>query len=138
MRKIFLISAFIISSQVVLGQQFAFELWHEGKLVLETSDTLRGLVKYDQQSDIIQIKIKGQLQSYTARKVLFVEIFDAGAKRYRQFYSLPFSANNTYKTPIFFSLFVRERLRFFVVRSWNTAPSVRPITIMEQRLVLCW
>ncbi|MCE2997651.1 MAG: hypothetical protein ACK5RG_09755 [Cyclobacteriaceae bacterium] len=125
MRKIFLISAFIISSQVVLGQQFAFELWHEGKLVLETSDTLRGLVKYDQQSDIIQIKIKGQLQSYTARKVLFVEIFDAGAKRYRQFYSLPFSANNTYKTPIFFELICegkitvlcREKLEYRTVSS---------------------
>jgi len=110
MRKIFLLSVFIISWQGLLAQQFAFELWHEGKLVLETSDTLRGLVKYDQQNDIIQIKNRGQLQSYTARKVLFVEIFDTGAKRYRQFYSLPYSANNTYKTPIFFELICEGKL----------------------------
>ncbi|MFM7851688.1 MAG: hypothetical protein ACKO96_07145 [Flammeovirgaceae bacterium] len=92
------------------AQQFSFEFWHEGKIVLETSDTLRGLVKYDLQNDLLEFKIKNQLESYTARKVLFFEIFDQSAKRYRQFYSLPYSQNNTYNTPTFFELVVEGKL----------------------------
>lgn len=75
----------ICISVAASAQQFPFEFWHEGKIVLETSDTLRGLVKYDLQNDLLQLKIKNQLESFTARKVLFFEIFDQSAKRYRQF-----------------------------------------------------
>ncbi|MBS1554301.1 MAG: hypothetical protein JSU09_05190 [Bacteroidetes bacterium] len=97
-------------SAATSAQQFPFEFWHEGKIVLETSDTLRGLVKYDLQNDLLQLKIKNQLESYTARKVLFFEIFDQSAKRYRQFYSLPYSQNNTYNTPTFFELVAEGKL----------------------------
>ncbi|MCA4898996.1 MAG: hypothetical protein ACK514_11740 [Bacteroidota bacterium] len=97
-------------SAAASAQQFPFEFWHEGKIVLETSDTLRGLVKYDLQNDLLQLKIKNQLESYTARKVLFFEIFDQSAKRYRQFYSLPYSQNNTYNTPTFFELVAEGKL----------------------------
>jgi hypothetical protein len=107
------------------AQQFAFELWHEGKIVLESNDTLKGLVKYDLQNDLLQVKIKSQLESFAARKVLFFEIFDTTVKRYRQFYSLPYSANNTYKTPTFFellsegklTLLAREKLEYRTVSS---------------------
>lgn len=97
-------------SAAASAQQFPFDFWHEGKIVLETSDTLRGLVKYDLQNDLLQLKIKNQLESYTARKVLFFEIFDQSAKRYRQFYSLPYSQNNTYNTPTFFELVAEGKL----------------------------
>lgn len=97
-------------SAAASAQQFPFEFWHEGKIVLETSDTLRGLVKYDLQNDLLQLKVKNQLESYTARKVLFFEIFDQSAKRYRQFYSLPYSQNNTYNTPTFFELVAEGKL----------------------------
>ncbi|MFM8912720.1 MAG: hypothetical protein ACKOE6_07385, partial [Flammeovirgaceae bacterium] len=97
-------------STVAKAQQFPFEFWHEGKIVLETSDTLRGLVKYDLQNDLLQLKVKNQLESFTARKVLFFEIFDQSAKRYRQFFSLPYSQNNTYNTPTFFELVAEGKL----------------------------
>ncbi len=127
MQRVILLSVFVLFAQTIWAQQFAFELWHEGKVVLESTDTLRGLVKYDQQSDIIQVKSNGHLQSFTARKILFVEIFDAGAKRYRQFYSLPYSPNNTYKTPYFFELICegkitllsREKVEYRTVSSVN-------------------
>lgn len=129
MRKFFLLSVFIVSSQVLLAQQFAFELWHEGKAVLESGDTLRGILKYEQsqdyKADLLQVKSKGQLQSFSPRKILFFEIFDSSAKRYRQFYSLPYSENNTYKSPVFFELICegkitvlcREKLEYRTVSS---------------------
>ncbi len=87
------------------AQDWAFELWHEGKIVLESGDTLRGQVKYDLQQDLIQYK-KGQsiAQAFTARKVLYFEIFDSSIRKYRQFFSLPYATNTDYKAPVFFEL----------------------------------
>lgn len=86
------------------AQHFAFELWHDGKLVLDSGDTLRGNIKYNMQENLIQLQASGRNESLTARKVLFFEIFDTTVKHYRQFYSLPYSSNGTYKAPVFFEL----------------------------------
>ncbi len=92
------------------GQQFAFEFWHSGKAVLDTGDTLRGNIKYEMQSDILQVQVDKKLESYTARKVLYFEIFDETVKRYRNFYSLPFSQASQYKAPVFFELLEEGKL----------------------------
>ena len=92
------------------GQQFAFEYWHEGKIVLDTGDTLIGAVKYEMQSDLLQFQANEKNQSFTARKVLFYEIFDVTIKQYRQFYSLPYSVSNGYKAPVFFELLAEGKI----------------------------
>lgn len=94
------------------AQQFAFDLWHEGKMILDAGDTLRGSIKYDLQNDLIQYQSdpKSTFESYTARKVLFFEIFDTTVKRYRLFYSLPYSAAGQYKAPVFFELLEEGKL----------------------------
>jgi hypothetical protein len=92
------------------GQQFAFEYWHSGRAVLDTGDTLRGNIKYELQSDILQVQANKKLESFTARKVLFFEIFDETVKRYRTFYSLPFSQAGQYKAPVFFELLEEGKL----------------------------
>ena len=96
---------FILTVHGAAAQQWPFELWHEGKIVLETGDTLRGLVKYDLQQDLVQFNDqRSQIEAFTARKVLFFEIFDNTEKRYRNFFALPFGATGNYKTPVFFEL----------------------------------
>ncbi|HYG01311.1 MAG TPA: hypothetical protein VD927_02645 [Chryseosolibacter sp.] len=94
-----------------LAQEWPFELWHEGKIVLEERDTLVGLVKYDQQQDLVQFS-DHQLANeiYSARKVLFFEIFDASANRYRKFFTLPYSGAGQYKAPVFFELLTEGKL----------------------------
>ena len=86
------------------AQEFAFEYWHDGKLVLENGDTLKGSVKYDMQTDLVQIQQDEKLETYTARKVLFVEIFDKTIQRYRRMYSLPYNTSGEYRAPVFFAL----------------------------------
>lgn len=110
--KIIAIILFSLISINASAQQFAFELWHEGKLILDSGDTLRGNVKYDMQNDLIQYQAKEntKLESYTARKVLFFEIFDGTVKRYRTFYSLPYSTSGQYKAPVFFELLEEGKL----------------------------
>ncbi len=106
----FLFLVFVVAAQLVSAQKFASELWHAGKLVLDTGDTLRGKIMYDMQSDILQLQIENRLESYTARKVIFFEIFDETVTRYRNFYSLPYAQAGVYKAPVFFELLQEGKL----------------------------
>ncbi|MBL7834750.1 MAG: hypothetical protein JNK18_12395 [Cyclobacteriaceae bacterium] len=110
MRKVVVCLVLVITS-LSAKAQWAFELWHEGKVVLATGDTLRGQVKYDLQQDIIQFTDKrGTVEAFSARKVLFCEIFDTTVGSYRQFYSLPYTATSGYRTPVFFELIAEGKL----------------------------
>lgn len=96
---------FFLMSQQVEAQQFPSDLWHDGKIVLLEGDTLRGNVKYDLQQDLVQYNVANQrTTAFSARKVLFFEIFDTSIRRYRQFFALPFSTTAGYKAPVFFEL----------------------------------
>jgi hypothetical protein len=109
MRAFVFVIGFLIAL-TVHAQQWPSELWHEGKILLESGDTLRGLVKYDMQQDLIQFNNNKSIEAFTARKVLFFEIFDQTINQYRQIYSLPFTTANGYKTPIFFELLSEGKL----------------------------
>lgn len=101
------IFVFMVASSIAHGQeQWPFEFWHEGKIVLLEGDTLRGMVKYDLQQDLVQYSIKdSKPEAFTARKVMFFEIFDETSHRYRRFFSLPYAATTPgYKSMIFFEL----------------------------------
>jgi hypothetical protein len=108
MRLVF--SILILISAPAFSQRWAFEYWHDGKLILDSSDTLRGKIKYDINNDIIQLDQLGKLNSFTARKVVMFEIFDVTCSRYRKFYSIPYSFTGDYKTPIFFELLAEGKL----------------------------
>ena len=112
MRIVVVFILFCLVELPVSAQQFAYELWHEGKLILDSGDTLRGSIKYDLQSDLIQYQSKSntKLESYTARKVVYFEIYDQTVTRYRSFYSLPFSTSGQYKAPVFFELLEEGKL----------------------------
>lgn len=87
------------------------ELWHEGRIVLLGGDTLRGLVKYDLQQNLVQYtETNRKAEIFTARKVLFFEIFDETVHKYRKFYVLPYSNPSNYKAPMFFELLEEGRI----------------------------
>jgi hypothetical protein len=89
----------------VVAQQFPSDLWHEGKIILLEGDTLKGNIKYDLQQDLVQYGIADQrTTAFSARKVLFFEIFDTSVRKYRQFFALPFATTAGYKAPVFFEL----------------------------------
>jgi hypothetical protein len=96
---------FLIVAIAAHAQQWPMELWHEGKIVLLAGDTLKGKLKYDLQQDLVQYTTPDlRIEAFTARKVLFFEIFDVTVNKYRQFFALPYSANTSYRAPIFFEL----------------------------------
>ena len=104
-RLIALVLLFTLTHYKVEAQQWPFELWHEGKIVLESGDTLRGLVKYDFHQDLVQYTLDDKkTEAFSARKVLFFEIFDNTVKKYRQIFALPFTNTTGYRAPVFFEL----------------------------------
>ncbi|MDL5045700.1 hypothetical protein QQ054_06580 [Oscillatoria amoena NRMC-F 0135] len=102
----------VLLSAFARAQEWAFELWHEGKIILTSEDTLRGLVKYDLQQDLVQFSLKDEkrVEAYAPRKVLMFEIFDATVKSYRNFYSLPYSSTTSYGALSFFELLTEGKL----------------------------
>lgn len=113
---------FILSFDInqAISQRWPFEYWHEGKVVLESGDTLKGKIKYEIDKDLIELDQKGAFQSLTSRKVVFYEILDATSGRYRQFYSVPYSPNGGYKSPSFFELLSEGKLTLLAKEALET------------------
>ncbi len=84
------------------SQDFPSEIWHNGKLVLLSEDTIVGKIKYNIQNDLIQINVKNVLQTYSARKILYFEIYDETIESYRHFYALPYKVQANYEVPLLF------------------------------------
>jgi len=88
----------------LVAQNFPSEVWHEGKVVLINNETHKGLVKYDLETDIIQVNMDNTIQAFSSKKVLYFEIFDEATESFRQFYALPYTVSPGYKTPILFEV----------------------------------
>lgn len=114
MRKltyILLLTISLSGSFNAAAQRWPSELWHEGKVVLDSGDTLKGQIKYDLKQDLIQYNVPNKrTDAFSARSVLSFEIYDETVRRYRQFYALPFSNQTQYKTPVFFELLAEGKL----------------------------
>jgi hypothetical protein len=110
MKRSLILILFLLFTTCAFAQQFAFDLWHEGKIILDSGDTLKGSIKYNLQSDLLQFQENKRNQSFSARKVLFFEIFDGTVKQYRQFYSMPYGVSENYKAPVFFELLAEGKI----------------------------
>ncbi|HCX22416.1 MAG: hypothetical protein CMB80_30370 [Flammeovirgaceae bacterium] len=87
-----------------IGQEFSNEIWHDGYLVTSDQDTLSGLVKYDMESNIVQVIHNQVVKTFSSHKLFYVEIYDKVVSSYRQFYSIPYNVNYNYKIPILFEV----------------------------------
>jgi len=96
----------------VSSQVFPSDIWHEGKLVTLDSDTLKGRIKYDIDNDLIQLQKneKGVIKTFSARKILYFEIFDQSVEYFRKFYALPYKVRPNYSVPLLFELLYQGKL----------------------------
>jgi len=130
MRKLCFFVLGSIFSTMVNAQEFPSEIWHNGKVVLLSEDTITGQLKYDFQNDLVQINVQNILQTYSARKILYFQLYDETIKTYRHFYALPYNVQPNYKVPILFealfegklSLLCREEIVTESMPNYNTYP----------------
>jgi len=100
-----LIWMLILMASTVSGQDFPSRIWHEGWLVTADKDTVRGSIKYDMESNTVQVLVRpDKVNTYSSKKIMFFEIFDTTLSNYRQFYSIPYRVSSNYKAPILFEV----------------------------------
>ena len=118
MRRLILWILFTVSCSALYAQQFPSQLWHDGKIVTINGDTLKGLVKYNLDLNVVQLERKKKIITISAQKLYYFEIFDATVDNFRYFYALPFANDQNYETPMIFevlhegkmSLLTREKI----------------------------
>jgi hypothetical protein len=102
---------FIILFQIPLkAQVFPSELWHEGKLVLVSEDSLPGKIKYDLPKGIVQVDNGAKVYTYSAKNIFYFEIYDITSEHYREFYVLPYGVASSYKIPVIFEVLVEGNI----------------------------
>lgn len=95
----------LLASLAAQSQEFPSRLWHQGWLVTEDRDTVRGTIKYDMETNAVQVAIGAEkVNTYSSKKIMYFEIFDESLNNYRQFYSIPYQVNSNYKVPVLFEV----------------------------------
>ena len=128
--KIFLTFIFsLFFSFSVQAQVFPSEIWHRGKAVLVSGDTLEGLIKYDLEKDAIQLKeASDRVYAFSAQKLFYFQLFDTGIKSYRHFYSLPLEVSRGYSVPMLFEVLYEGRLTLLAREKIVAAESMEKVT----------
>lgn len=104
MKKTYFIVCLILVTLASQGQDFSSEAWHEGYLITSEGDTTRGLIKYDMETNIVQLISNNVVKTYSSYKIYYFEIYDAILDNYRQFYSIPYEVTTDYELPIIFEV----------------------------------
>lgn len=86
------------------AQEFSSELWHDGYLVSTDQDSIYGSIKYDMETNIVQVQQGNVVKTFSSHKLFYFEIYDKLLENYRQFYSIPYNVNYNYKIPILFEV----------------------------------
>ncbi|MFY0628562.1 MAG: hypothetical protein JXR07_19855 [Reichenbachiella sp.] len=119
---IFLVVLLGLNTTEVFSQEFSSRLWHSGWVVTMDRDTLRGEINYDIPTNSVQVMVTRQRQkkilTFSSKKLMYFQIFDATLNNYRQFYSIPYQIRSDFKAPILFeilyegplTLMLRERI----------------------------
>ncbi len=104
--KLYLLLIFVCLGSLSWAQtrnQFPSQKWHKGTLNLVDGSTSTGLVKYDLETNLVQLQAETVI-TFTASNVTSFEIYDETYAGIRKFYSLPYALNGDYETPIFFEV----------------------------------
>lgn len=103
-KLIFTLSLIFLGISAGMAQKdFPSQIWHKGNIYGTDGQTYSGQVKYDLDNNLVQLQ-ESTINTFTASNVTYFEIYDEIFGGIRKFYSLPYSLNSEYETPIFFEV----------------------------------
>ena len=108
MRKLYF--SLLLLSNYGLAQQFPSDIWHKGILVTNEGDTIEGDLKYDFESQSIQLDNGETLKAFNVNNLFFFEIYDNTIRDYRQFYSLMYEVGYEYSVPVLFEMMIEGKI----------------------------
>ena len=105
----------LLFSNVVKAQwELSTDIWHEGYIVLENNDTLRGQIKYNLETGVIQFSNQLRNDAFTGKNALYFQFYDRLQERIRRFFSLPYNLKGDYESMVFFEVLVEGQLNLLV------------------------
>lgn len=138
------ISLFLLTFSAVT-QDLPNQIWHPGKLVLESGDTLQGSLNYDFKTNLVQVSIDNKLKTFSSQNILFLSFHCQYFKRFRYMYSIPYRLKGSMNVPIFFEILAEGRLtlmarEYVVIESMNRYgnPMYRPMHSNFSREILTY
>ena len=94
-----------VSFNSLFGQKLPPKVFHQGFVVRNEGDTIRGKLKYDFESNLIQLKLlDGRIISLSSQQILNLSFQDDFFNRIRTFYSIPYALSSNIENPIFFEI----------------------------------
>ena len=104
----------------IFGQQFSMECWHKGTVQLGDGTTVKGLLRYDLDNDVLRFAVKNKDYTFTASTInsfFFTDFIDSTE---RSFISFKYTTDHDYQSPMFFEylsdgkvpLLCREKIVF--------------------------
>ncbi len=92
------------------SQDLSTDVWHKGTIVLKTNDTLRGVIKYNIEDNILQYRYSNKMITLSPNKIISFYFYDELIKSNRYFRSLEYSPYSSYKPEMFFEVLVVGKL----------------------------
>ena len=103
-KAVFTLTLLFMGTLSLLAQNhFPSQLWHKGNIYDTDGQTYAGLVKYDLENNLVQLKNE-TISTFAASNVSHFEIHNETNEGLRTFYSLPYSINANNETSVFFEV----------------------------------
>lgn len=101
---------------------FAFENtgWHNGFIVLDSDQIIKGSINYDYITEVIQYQSQEKVKVYPANQVKFFKFYDGAIKRYRKFISKNFNPRYRYQRKTFIEILIEGELNLMQQKKKNT------------------
>ena len=104
-RTLLLVVLGILFSSVVSAQTLPSDSWYDGMVVSAKGDTVFGALKYNLETNSVQIQTVSNTETLEANGILMFRFVEPSTQRPKEFYSVPYEVSNGYYRPILFEVF---------------------------------
>lgn len=110
LRNVLTIMALFFCSLQVNGQSFPQDNWYLGNVTLSNGEKKEGTIKYDLETNTIQLQWNNKIETYHASQFITFSIYLESEELYRNFYVLPHANAAGYKRPTIFELIMEGEI----------------------------
>lgn len=124
-----LIFFFWVNFQNLSAQKFLFskDYWHEGEVRLVTGEVYQGLLKYNLEYDMLELKAQSRNRVLSHVHIAHFSFKDTLTQRERLFYALPFNQKGGINRPTLFEVLARGDITLLTRESIVKKPANKGI-----------
>jgi len=108
--KYLLILLILVCVLPAAAQSFPQENWYVGSVTLSNGEQKEGTIKYDLETNSIQLQWNNKIETYHASQFITFSIYLEEEELYRNFYVLPLANTSGYKRPTIFELILEGEI----------------------------